>query len=150
MDKNNILKYAFVGGVAIGAVAAVILLARGGKEESVEMDPAQTVEAFCRALASGSFDEARELCDTLTMDGYIDAFRQEFEAAASKDSSVAAIAAGMLSRAEITVDDIVKEGSDRKSVFYTVSAGEGMTKGKVAAVVKEEGTWKVTEITDRN
>lgn len=148
--NRNILKYAFIGGVAIGAIVAVILLARGGKEESVETGPTQTVEAFCKALTSGRFDEARELCDTVTMDGYIDAFRQEYEAAVRKDSSVAAIAAGMLSQAEITVEDIVKEGSDRKSVFYTVSAGEGMTKEKVAAVVKEEGTWKVAEITDRN
>lgn len=148
--NRNILKYAFIGGVAVGAVVAVILLARGGKEKSVEMGPAQAVEAFCNALTSGRFDEARELCDTVTMDGYIDAFRQEYEAAVRKDSSVAAIAAGMLSQAEITVEDIVKEGSDRKSVFYTVSAGEGMTKEKVAAVVKEEGTWKVAEITDRN
>lgn len=148
MDRG-ILKYIFIGAVAIGAAVAVFFIARKGNGQSVEMGPAQTVEAFCRAVAEARFDDARALCDTVEMDAYIEVCRKAYEDAERQDSTVAAIAASILGEMQVTVGDVVKEG-DGRSVFYTLGYGEGLTKEKVATVRKEEGAWKVTGITDRN
>lgn len=143
------MKYAFIGGVAIGAIVAVILLARSGKEKSVEMGPGETVEAFYRAMSRGDFDGAMSLCDTAAMASYVDAYRKAFEEASHKDSSATAIAASILSEAKLEVSDVRKE-EDRRIVFYSVCP-EGMEgKEKVATLRKEEGAWIVTDMRDRN
>jgi hypothetical protein len=47
---------------------------------------------------------------------------------------------------EFAVEDIAKN-DDSRLVTYTVTAG-GKTKTKTATVKKDEGVWKVEEITD--
>lgn len=130
-------------------IAAMMAVAGcGRKGESVEMGPAETVEAFFRELTSGDIGAAASLCDTLTMKDYISAYSEALNMQRDRDSSVAAIAAGMLKKAEIIIEDISKEG-DRRVVTCTIDAGEGMKKRKTAVLKKEEGEWKVEKMTDR-
>jgi len=137
--------------VKAAAVVTVMMMAAGcgQRNESVEMGPGETVEAFCKALAGGDLEAARELCDTVTMNGYIRDYAGALDMQMQADSCVAVLAAGMLAQAEFAVDEVAKEG-DRRIVHYTVKVAEDMTKKKTAKVRKEEGAWKVEEITDRN
>ena len=132
-------------------IALTLMLAGCGNRqaETVNLGPEETVEAFCRAIAGGEFDEAKEFCDTATMTGYIARYAEALEAQARRDSGAVAIAAAELAKTEFTVEDIVKDGEFRH-VHYTISAGEGMNKKKTATVKKTEEGWKVEDITDRS
>ena len=66
----------------------------------------------------------------------------------SVDSSATAIAGAVLSEAEITVEDVTREG-EKRHILYIMDAGNGLKKEKKATVRKIEGVWKVEEITDR-
>ncbi|MBR2128270.1 MAG: DUF4878 domain-containing protein [Bacteroidales bacterium] len=134
---------------AVAVVAAMVAAGCGQRSESVEMGPGETVEAFCKALAGGDLETARGFCDTVAMNGYIRNYAEALDMQMQADSCVAMIAAGMVSQAEISVDEVVKDG-DRRIVHYTVRVSEDMTKTKSAKVRKEEGAWKVEAITDRN
>lgn len=134
-------------------VATVVMLAltacgNGKADKVAEMGPEQTLEAFCRAVASGEFDKATVLCDTTAMKEYIEAYAQAWEMQAKADSSATAIAGAVLSDAEITIEDVIREG-ERRHIIYIMDAGNGLRKDKKATVKKEEGVWKVEQITDR-
>ena len=136
----------------MAAVAAAMLTAascgNGKTDKAVEMGPEQTLEAFCRAVASGEFDRATAFCDTTAMKEYIEAYAQAWVMQAKADSSATAIAGGVLSEAEITVEDVTREG-EKRHILYIMDAGNGLMKEKKATVKKEEGVWKVERITDR-
>lgn len=139
--------------VFLAGAAAVMLLAAAGcgqrkaEKKAAVMGPEETVEAFCRTMAAGKFEEAMSLCDTETMKGYIERYAQAWNMMAKKDSGATAIAASSLADADIMVEDIVKDG-DRRTITYAIAAGEGMEKKKAATVRKEDGVWKVEKITD--
>lgn len=143
------MKDMYIIKTAVAVVAAMVAAGCGQRSESVEMGPGETVEAFCKALAGGDLEAARERCDTVTMNGYIRNFVEALDMQMQADSCVAGIAAGMLTQAEFAVDEVAKEG-DRRIVHYTVKVSEDMTKKKTAKVRKEEGVWKVEAISDRN
>lgn len=133
-------------------VMAVMLLTAGcgerkGKEKAAVMGPEETVEAFCRAVAGGHFEEAMSLCDTLTMKGYIERYSQAWNMLTKKDSGATAIAAASLAEAEMMIENVSKDG-DMRIVTFTIDAAEGMNKKKTATVRKDEGVWKVEKITD--
>ena len=120
-----------------------------GKEKKAEVTgPAETVEAFCRAVAAGEFEKAKELCDTVAMKVYIDTYAEAMETMVRRDSGAVAIAAARLAAGRFTVDDKTRDG-DSRQVSYTIDAGDGMSKKKTATVRRTEGVWKVEEITDR-
>ena len=120
----------------------------GRQDKKAEMGPAETVEAFVRAVTAGEFDEAMSLCDTTAMKGYIETYAQAWLMQAKADSSATAIAGAVLSEADITVEDVVREG-EKRHILYIMDAGNGLKKEKKATVKKEEGVWKVEQITDR-
>ncbi len=128
---------------------SVMLMSCGGNkaEEKKAMGPEEVAVAFCRSVAGGEFENAMELCDTAAMKGYIDAKAEAWSRISEQDSSAFAIAANMLSEAEVIIDDVIKEG-DERHVFCTIGF-EGNTKGKVLIMKKEEGEWRVKTIADR-
>ena len=137
---------------AVLATAAVMMLAAGCggnevKKAEEQLGPEETVEAFCRVMAAGGFEDAMALCDTMTMKGYIETYAEAWEMQVKADSSAAVIAASLLADAEFIVEDAVKEG-DRRHILYIMDAGNGLKKEKKATVRKIEGVWKVEEITD--
>ena len=129
-------------------VAGLVILAGCCGSNEKAMGPEETVEAFCRAVAAGKFEKAKELCDTVAMKDYIDTYAEEMETMARRDSGAVAIAAATLAAGRFTVDDMTRDG-DSRQIFYTIDAGDGMSKKKTATVRKTEGVWKVEEITDR-
>lgn len=147
MDRK-IIRYSFMTGLAIGAIAAVMVLTgnRNGGERA--MTPEEVTETFCRAVASGEFDTAYGMCDSLAMSGYIEGCRGIWREIEENDSTTAAIARGILGGIVFTVDETSREGSSTK-VFFTMTSPEGQDRAKTALLKKEEGEWKVERITDR-
>lgn len=146
--KLNIKHLSFALGIIAGFVLSATLLKRGGDNKGAEAGPAETIIAFHTALTEGNFNLAESFCDTLSMKEYINAYSAAWKAEVQQDSCTAVIASGILSDAEIVIDEIKREGETRLA-FYTIDAGEGMKKSKVAVLKKEEGAWKVGSITDR-
>ena len=144
---KDILKKTFIGGIALGAVAAFTFLVGNGCKgsRSVEMGPSEVVEAFNRAVTAGDFDMARSLCDTVSMKGYLDSYMEAWESLQKEDSSALAIASSLLTGAVIEIGKVVKNGEDRE-IYYSLEA-DGHRQERKATVKKEEGEWKVLEIT---
>ena len=147
--KRKTLVISLALGFVIGVILSLTLLRRGDKDSpDKELGPGETIELFCRTVASGDFKGAYALCDTTTMKDYIQNCSRAWNMLQKQDSNALGIASGILSDMQIEIDDISKDGNSR-SVFYTINAGEGLSKQKVAIVRKEEGEWKVSEIIDR-
>ncbi len=134
----KIYKYIFI------CAAFAALASCGGKKDS--MGPEAVVESFCRAVAAGDFCTAREFCDSLAMDDYLENYQKAVTSLQKEDSCAFAIAAEVLAGAEFEVIDTEKSDEGR-IVHYRLAAG-GNEKSKKATVKKEEGEWKVTSITD--
>ena len=128
-------------------VTAVMAVGCGGGVSQKEDGPEAVVTAFNRALASGEWDEASQLCDTSSMKGYISAYQEAWNYLHQQDSSIMMIAAQMLSASSVEVTKVEKiEGA--REVYYSIET-EGLRKERKAVVSKnEEGAWKVTAITD--
>lgn len=143
MDKR--FKYAFIAGVAVGAVVALVLIVRGGKD-SVEENPGTVVEAFYKAIAAGDWEAAGALSEGAAMDRYINEYRSIWEDVHAADTNAAGIASSILSEMKVTVDKTEKT-DDGRAIYYTLEAGE-FSKERKACIVREEGAWRVKEITD--
>ena len=133
--------------IIVMMVTAVMAAGCGGGVSQKEDGPEAVVTAFNRALASGEWDEASQLCDTSSMKGYISAYQEAWDHLYRQDSSVMMIASQMLSAASIKVMKVEK-ADGAKAVYYTIET-EGLHKERKAMMRKnEEGAWKVTAITD--
>ena len=143
-----ILKKTFVGGIALGAVAAFVFLVGNGcnGSRSAEMGPAEVVEAFNRAVTAGDFDKASELCDTVAMMDYLESYKEAWDTLNAEDSTILSIASSILEKTVIKVEDVKKEG-DKRVVLYSLEA-DGHSKTRKAVVRKEEGAWRVEMISD--
>lgn len=137
----NILKYIIL--------AAALMAAGCGRKGSVPLGPSEVVEEFVKAVASGRTDDAKRLCDSTWMTGYIQAYQAVLSQKAAADSAAASIAVGILSEIEVTVTEVSKAKGSR-TVFYTLTDAYGNSKDKTATVTEVEGEWKVQEIKDRN
>ncbi len=128
-------------------IAALPVLAgcKGEQQETV-LGPEETAEAFCRAVASGDMETAGMLADTVAMKPYLNSWKATWEEMEQQDSSAMKIAAGILSESSFTVVRTEKEG-DRRAVTYRLEA-EGRIKTRKAVLKKEEGEWRVEEVTD--
>ena len=93
-----ILKKTFIGGIALGAIAAFGLLVGNGCKgsQSVEMGPTEVVEAFNRAITAGDFAQARQLCDTVAMRDYLESYNEAWDVIMAEDSSALAIASSIV------------------------------------------------------
>ena len=137
------------GKVIFGLIVAAAMMAVGcGGNGSGKADgPEAVVTAFSKAVATGQWNEAYGLCDTLTMKEYISANQQAWEYLEKADSNVMKIAAQLMAEVNVEVIDVEKADNGRE-VHYAIEI-EGMRKERKAAVAKdEEGAWKVTAITD--
>lgn len=131
-------------------LACIVALADGcGKKGDSPLGPAEVVDAFTKAVASGRIDQAMDLCDSIQMAGYIEEYRTALSKKAASDSTATSIATGILSELEVTVTEVSK-AKDSRTVFYTIKDVYGDSKDKIATVINVEGEWKVKEIKDRN
>ena len=130
-------------------MTAAILMAVGCRSgQSVEMGPAEVVEAFNRAITAGDFAQARQLCDTVLMEDYLNSYQEAWDVILAEDSTALSIASSILEKAVIDVVEVKKE-DEKRIVLYTLEA-DGHSKTRKATVKKEEGAWRVKRITDAN
>jgi len=127
-------------------MTGAVILTGCFQTQEAALGPDETLNAFYRSICSGDFDNAESLCDTLTMQEYVGDLRKEWTKA---DSSVMTIVPAILSEVTVSITDIVKNGQER-TLFYELTATDGSIKEKVATLKKEEGAWKIEEITDRH
>ena len=147
---KSTLKKGLAAGITLKAVIILIFLVAVGckNSTSIEMGPADVVDAFNRAITGGNFEQARQLCDTASMKDYLESYQEAWEVIQAEDSSALSIASSILEKAVIDVEDIQKEG-EKRIVLYTLEA-DGHSKTRKATVKKEEGEWRVERITDAN
>ena len=133
-------------------VSAAMTLAYGcGRKGSEPLGPGEVTEAFMKAVASGRFGAAAELCEGETMDAYIKAYEKALSKKSSADSTAASIATGILAEIDVEVTDVVKtKEKGIRTVFYTITDVYGDSKDKIATIKEVEREWRVTEIRDRN
>ncbi len=127
-------------------ICAVFLAAVSCSGKKVSMSPEEVVKTFSRAVASGDIRAACALCDTLSMNDYLENWRKETDSLQKEDSSAFAIARSILEGAEFEVTGTGRNGEER-TVLYRLAA-EGYEKAKKATLIKEEGEWRITSVTD--
>ena len=125
-----------------------MLMGCKGGEKSVEMGPVETVEAFCKAVSTGRWDEAEALCDTVSMKDYLESHKDLWGRLEKEDEGAMKVARSIMEGATVTVDDVHKS-DDKRIVTYTLEA-DGLSKTNKATLEKEEGAWRVEKIADAN
>ena len=132
----------------LAAIGVVGLMGCKGGEKSVEMGPVETVEAFCKAVSSGQWDVAEELCDSLSMKEYLDNQKQTWARLEKEDECVMKVARSIMEKTSVTVTEMHK-AEDKRTVTYTLET-DGLSKTKKATLRREEGEWRVEAITEEN
>ena len=132
--------------MTIAAFPLMTIGCNGGT--SLEMGPADVVESFNRAITAGDFAQARQLCDTVLMNDYLDSYQEAWTVIMAEDSTAISIASSILEKAVMDVVEVRKE-DEKRIVLYTLEA-DGHSKTRKATVKKEEGAWRVERITDAN
>lgn len=131
-----IMKNTFI----LAVVAMILAGCFGGK--STELGPGEVVQEYYKAICSGDFDKAANLCDTICMTGHIEEVRNVWE---QQDSTITAIIADILSETEVEITDIQKD-VDNRNVFYKLANPSYECKEEIAVVGNEEGEWKIKSI----
>jgi hypothetical protein len=151
MTEKN--KKIIIGAGALAAaitVAAAVLSLTGEEKihETVKAGPEAVVIEFTEAMKAGDFEKAEQLCDLETMQEYLDAYMQKWEAKSIKDSSAFASTVRILGETTIEIGEVdMQDGVC--FIDYSLKLDKNTRKCR-AGLKKEEGEWKVTEITDRN
>lgn len=140
-------KYTFIAGAVIGVIgAAALFSAKEGKPaDPQKADPEVVMTEFVDAVKTGDFDKAYNLCDTLSMKEYLDTFKEKWEENSLKDSTAFAATVEILSKTVIEINE-TEEKDGVCFIEYTLEL-DGSRRKCHAGLKKEEGEWKVTEIT---
>jgi hypothetical protein len=128
------------------AMAAAVFIMGCQQNGETKLGPDGTLEAFYKSLYSGAFDQAESLCDIPAMSEYVNGFRMAWE---KNDSTIRTITSDILADISIEITD-AEQNSQNRTVFYKMTATDGQNKEKIATLMKEEGAWKITAITDRH
>lgn len=128
-------------------LSAIVICAAGCLQRNdVELGPDATVEAFYHAVSSGDFESAGRYCNAVEMAEYINSIRTKWEKCGE---SISAILPAIMAETDVIITDMTKNGQNR-TIFYTLTSGDGTQKEKIATLGKIEGIWKITAITDRH
>ena len=142
-------KYNYMRKILMMVAVAVMAAACGGNGGGKADGPEAVVTAFSKAVAAGQWEEAYELCDTLSMKEYISANQQAWEYLEKADSNAMKIAAQLMADVNVEILDVEKVDGGRQ-VHYAIEIDEMRKERKAVVVKNEEGAWKVTAITDAN
>lgn len=144
-------KKAFIAGVILGVVAAIVaifVMKDGGSSEKKTAGPEDVIIGFTSALKEGDFEKAYSLCDTSSMHAHLDAYVQLWETKSAKDSAAFAATLKILSETAVEIDG-VEEKDGACFVDYTLELDGDIRKCQ-ASLKKEEGEWKIAAITSAN
>ena len=140
--------YLICGLIAAAIVMAIAIDNTGNENGRKSMSPEEVAEAFCRAVATGDFAQARGFCDTASMSEYLKICSRNWSFLVQNDSTVASVAKGMMDKIYFRIVGNTRDGGIRY-IDYTISTEEGLNKSKTMSLKKEEGEWRVTSVTDR-
>lgn len=126
--------------------AAVVFVGGEDKAEVKKVGPETVIVEFTEAMKTGDFDKARDLCDTVSMKEYLDAYTQKWETKSIKDSAAFASTVKILEETAMEIEN-VEEKDGVCLIDYTLEL-DGNTRKCHASLKKEEGEWKVAEITN--
>ena len=154
MIKGNMTdkhKKIIIGVGALAAAVAAAMLFLSGEDnahETTKAGPEAVVIEFTEAMKAGDFEKAQKFCDHVTMQKYMDDYMQKWEMKSHKDSAAFASTVNLLRETTINIDEV--ETQDGVCfIDYTLRLDKNTRKCR-ASMKKEEGEWKLTEITDRN
>ena len=131
---------------SISLVLAVAVAASGCGGEKKAEGPEAAVEAFYEAVAAGDWETAEAFCDGDAMESYVGEYRKVREGLQQGDANALNIASSILEDLEVKVDRTERTDEGRM-IYYSLEVGE-FSKERKALVRKEEGEWRVMEITD--
>jgi hypothetical protein len=147
MSKKH--KYTIAAGlvVAVSVIAAVFLSGEGASHKAEKPGPEGVVSSFVSAMKSGDFEEALALCDSASMHEHMHAYMQKWQEMSLKDSSTFCSLTEVLADIQISFDGMTEEHG-MCHVDYRL-AMEDSEKECRATLRKEEGEWKIVEITSK-
>lgn len=145
---KKILTKVFIAGVLVGVCGVAIYFIGKDNGNPSHIGPEVIVRNFMDAMKTGDFEKARSLCDTSAMQEYLEAYIDKWTTKSLKDSAAFSSAVKILS--ETTIDTGTIEEKDGVCfIDYTLEL-DGNTRKCHASLKKEEGEWKITEITSVN
>ena len=148
MRYRNKKKYGLIIAAIIVIVGLTAIFSGGSGSSGKKSGPEGVLASFTSAIACGDFEKAKSLSDTASMQGYMDAYIQRWEELSQKDSAAFASTADLLKEVQISFCNM-EEADGICTIEYMIEL-EGNKRVHLATLRKEEGEWKVVEITDRN
>jgi hypothetical protein len=142
-------RYIYIGVGILAAALAVFLCLRGEEAAMAQKPgPEKVLASFSEAMKTGDFKKAKGMCDTVSMQDYLDAYIHKWEEKSQKDSAAFASTVTVLSETVMEIGNL-EEMDGVCFIDYTLTL-DGNTRESRASLKKEKGEWKVAEITDVN
>jgi hypothetical protein len=143
------VKYIIAAGLAVAAaaIAAAFLSGEGASQKGEKPGPEGVVSGFVSAMKSGDFEAALALCDSASMHEHMHAYMQKWQEACQKDSASFCLMTEMLAGTTIEFEGMTEEDG-MCHVGYKLAMDDN-EKVCRATLRKEEGEWKIVEITDK-
>ena len=147
MSKRH--KYTIAAGlvIAVAVTAAVLFSGDGVSQKAEKPGPEGVVSGFVSAMKSGDFEAAFALCDSASMHEHMYAYMQKWQEMSQKDSAAYCSMTEMLAGTQIAFDGMSEEDG-MCHVDYRLTMEES-EKDCRATLRKEEGEWKIVEITNK-
>ena len=141
-------RYIYIGAGILAAALAAFLCLRGEEAERAQKPgPEEVLTSFSEAMKTGEFKKAKGMCDTVSMQDYLDAYTRKWEEKSQKDSAAFASTVNVLSETVVEIGN-VEETDGVCFIEYNLTL-DGKTRQSKASLKKEGGEWKVAEITGR-
>ena len=143
------VKYIIAAGLAAAAaaIAAAFLSGEGASQKDGKPGPEGVVSGFVSAMKSGDFEAAFALCDSASMHEHVHAYMQKWQEMSQKDSATFRSMTEVLAGTQIAFEEMTEEDG-MCHVGYKLAMDEN-EKVCRATLRKEEGEWKIVEITDK-
>jgi hypothetical protein len=140
--------YIYIGAGILAAALAAFLCLRGEETARAQKPgPEEVLTSFSESMKRGDFKKAKGMCDTVSMQDYLDAYIRKWEEKSQKDSAAFASTVNVLSETVMEIGNL-EEMDGVCFIDYTLTL-DGNTRQSRASLKKEEGEWKVAEITGR-
>ncbi len=137
--------------IAVGCAGALVAWCVTHDEQTeLFSEQETTLRTFFSALSQGDWATAGSVCDSTKMTGYIDNYREAWNSAKAKDTSVLNLAASELAKSEIFFIEQNMTSEESSNAVFTISLGEKFNKTRRAELKLQDGKWIITGIKAEN
>lgn len=143
-------KYILIISAVIVMIGAIALLSGNGEDSQAarRSGPEGVLTEFTAAMKGGDFEKAAKLCSPNTMEDYLDTYIQKWNTLSQKDSAAFSSITHLIREVEIHFNGIQEEDGVCM-IDYALEMGDNRKEHK-ATLRKEEGEWKIAEITNKH